>query len=55
MKVRASVKSDKSKGDLLVVRKGVRYVINKLNPNRKQKQKGPAKKRGRCKRKRNAS
>ena len=46
MKVKASVKADPSKGDKLVVRKGVRYVINKIDPNRKQKQKGPAKKRG---------
>lgn len=46
MKVKASIKADPSKGDKLVVRKGVRYIINKTNPNRKKRQKGPAKKRG---------
>jgi large subunit ribosomal protein L36 len=45
MKVRASVKADASKGDLLVRRRGRLYVINKKDPNRKQRQKGPAKKR----------
>lgn len=44
MKVRASVKADKSKGDQLVRRKGRLYVINKQDPNRKQRQKGPARK-----------
>lgn len=44
MKVRASVKADASKGDLLVRRRGRLYVINKKDPNRKQRQKGPAKK-----------
>jgi large subunit ribosomal protein L36 len=42
MKVRASVKADKSKGDMIVRRKGRVYVINKKDPNRKQRQKGPA-------------
>lgn len=42
MKVRASVKADKSKGDKIVRRKGVVYVINKKDPTRKQRQKGPA-------------
>jgi large subunit ribosomal protein L36 len=45
MKVRASVKADKSKGDILVRRKGRIYVVNKKDPTRKQRQKGPAKKR----------
>jgi large subunit ribosomal protein L36 len=44
MKVRASVKADKSKGDQLVRRRGRLYVINKLDPNRKQRQTGPARK-----------
>lgn len=44
MKVRASVKADKSKGDQLVRRRGRLYVINKKDPNRKQRQKGPARK-----------
>lgn len=44
MKVRASVKADPSKGDQLVRRKGRLYVVNKKNPNRKQRQKGPARK-----------
>ncbi|MBJ7449285.1 MAG: 50S ribosomal protein L36 [Parachlamydiales bacterium] len=44
MKVRASIKADKSKGDIVVRRKGVVYVINKKDPNRKQRQKGPARK-----------
>ena len=43
MKVRASVKADPSKGDLLVRRRGRLYVINKKDPNRKQRQKGLAK------------
>ncbi|CRX38415.1 50S ribosomal protein L36 [Estrella lausannensis] len=42
MKVRASIKADKSKGDMVVRRKGRLYVINKKDPNRKQRQKGPA-------------
>lgn len=44
MKVKASVKADPSKGDILVRRKGRLYVINKKDPNRKQRQKGPARK-----------
>ena len=44
MKVRASIKADKSKGDKVVRRRGVVYVINKKDPNRKQRQKGPARK-----------
>ena len=44
MKVKASVKADPSKGDLLVRRRGRLYVINKKDPNRKQRQKGPARK-----------
>lgn len=44
MKVRASVKADPSKGDKIVRRKGRVYVINKNDPNRKQRQKGPARK-----------
>ena len=44
MKVRASVKADPTKGDKIVRRRGRLYVINKRNPNRKQRQKGPAKK-----------
>jgi large subunit ribosomal protein L36 len=42
MKVRASVKADLSKGDKIVRRRGRLYVINKKDPNRKQRQKGPA-------------
>jgi large subunit ribosomal protein L36 len=42
MKTRASVKADPSKGDKLVRRRGRLYVINKKDPNRKQRQKGPA-------------
>ena len=42
MKVKASVKADPMKGDILVRRRGRLYVINKKNPNRKQRQKGPA-------------
>lgn len=45
MKVKASVKADQSKGDRLVRRKGRLYVINKKDPNRKQRQKGRARKR----------
>ncbi len=44
MKVKASVKADRSKGDKIVKRKGRLYVINKKDPNRKQRQKGPARK-----------
>lgn len=44
MKVRASVKADPSKGDKLVKRRGRLYVINKIDSRRKQRQKGPAKK-----------
>ena len=44
MKVRASIKADPSKGDKVVRRKGRVYVINKTDPNRKQRQKGPARK-----------
>ncbi len=44
MKVKASVKADPTKGDKIVRRKGRLYVINKKDPNRKQRQKGPAKK-----------
>lgn len=44
MKVKASVKADPSKGDKLVRRAGRLYVINKKDPNRKQRQKGPARK-----------
>jgi len=44
MKVRASVKADPSKGDKIVRRAGRVYVINKIDPNRKQRQKGPARK-----------
>jgi large subunit ribosomal protein L36 len=43
MKVKASVKANPEKGDILVVRRGRRYVINKKDPNRKQRQKGRAK------------
>jgi large subunit ribosomal protein L36 len=44
MKVRASIKADPSKGDVIVRRKGRIYVVNKIDPNRKQRQKGPARK-----------
>lgn len=44
MKISASVKADPTKGDILVRRKGRLYVINKKDPNRKQRQKGPARK-----------
>ncbi len=44
MRVKASVKADPSKGDKIVRRRGRVYVINKINPKRKQRQKGPAKK-----------
>ena len=39
MKVKASVKADPSKGDKIVRRRGRIYVINKRDPNRKQRQK----------------
>ncbi len=44
MKVRASIKADPGKGDVIVRRQGRLYVINKKDPNRKQRQKGPARK-----------
>ncbi len=44
MKVRASIKADPSKGDKIVRRKGRVYVINATDPNRKQRQKGPGRK-----------
>lgn len=44
MKVKASIKADPSKGDKLVRRQGRLYITNKKDPNRKQRQKGPAKK-----------
>jgi large subunit ribosomal protein L36 len=44
MKVKASIKADPSKGDKIVRRQGRVYVINKKDPNRKQRQKGPARK-----------
>jgi large subunit ribosomal protein L36 len=44
MKVRASIKADYSKGDKIVRRRGRIYVINDLDPNRKQRQKGRARK-----------
>lgn len=44
MKVRASVKADPSKGDKIVTRRGRVYVINKKDPNRKQRQKGSGRK-----------
>lgn len=44
MKVKASIKADPSKGDKIVRRQGRVYVINKMDPNRKQRQKGPARK-----------
>ncbi|KPK32714.1 MAG: 50S ribosomal protein L36 [Chlamydiae bacterium SM23_39] len=40
MKVRASIKADPSKGDKMVRRRGRLYIINKRDPNRKQRQKG---------------
>ncbi len=40
MKSRASVKANPDKGDKIVRRRGVVYVINKKDPNRKQRQKG---------------
>ncbi len=44
MKVKASIKADRSKGDILVRRRGRLYIVNKKDPNRKQRQKGPARK-----------
>jgi len=44
MRVRASVKANSEKGDVLVRRKGRIYVLNKKDPTRKQRQKGPARK-----------
>ncbi len=44
MKVKSSVRADFSKGDKIVRRKGRIYVINKKDPNRKQRQKGPGRK-----------
>jgi len=44
VKVRVSVKADPGKGDKLVRRRGRLYVINKRDPNRKQRQAGPARK-----------
>ncbi len=38
MKVKNSVKADKSKGDQIVRRRGRVYVINKRNPRRKRRQ-----------------
>lgn len=43
MKTRVSLKADPSKGDKIVRRKGRLYIINKRDPNRKKRQKGPAK------------
>jgi len=42
MKIRASIKADPTKGDKLVRRRGRLYVINKKDPNRKQRQPGLA-------------
>jgi len=44
MKVKSSLKIDPSKGDKIVRRLGRIYVINKMDPNRKQRQRGPARK-----------
>ncbi|MCB1181562.1 MAG: 50S ribosomal protein L36 [Chlamydiia bacterium] len=44
MKTRAAIKADPYKGDKLVRRRGRLYVINKKDPNRKQRQKGNEKK-----------
>jgi large subunit ribosomal protein L36 len=38
MKVKSSVKADKSKGDQIVRRRGRVYIINKRNPRRKRRQ-----------------
>lgn len=45
MKVSASVSADPRAGDILVRRRGRLYVINKLDRNRNQRQKGRGKKR----------
>lgn len=45
LRVKASIKADPSKGDKIVRRQGRIYIINKKDPNRKQRQKGPARKR----------
>jgi large subunit ribosomal protein L36 len=50
MKVKASIKANKAKGDILVRRAGRLYVMNKKDPNRKQRQKGPARKKAKNKR-----
>jgi len=42
MKIAASIKADPSKGDKIVRRRGRLYIINKKDPNRKMRQKGPA-------------
>lgn len=44
MKSRSSIKADPSKGDKIVRRRGVVYIINKRDPRRKQRQSGPARK-----------
>jgi large subunit ribosomal protein L36 len=44
MKVRASVKAVAEKGDIIVRRRGRIYVMNRKDPTRKQRQKGPARK-----------
>ncbi len=44
MKVGASIKADPSKGDKIVRRRGRIYVVNSRDPNRKQRQKGPGRK-----------
>lgn len=49
MKIRASIKADPTKGDKLVRRRGRLYVINKKDPNRKQRQPGLALKKPRKK------
>ena len=44
MKVKASVTANPLKGDKVVRRRGRIYIINKRDPNRKKRQKGPARK-----------
>ena len=44
MKSRSSIKADPSKGDKIVRRRGVVYIINKRDPRHKQRQSGPARK-----------
>ncbi len=44
MKVKVSIKADPSKGDILIRRNGVIRIINKKDPNRKQRQKGRSRK-----------